>query len=215
MIVRRSVLIDAAGRPLPTTYRELQHRDLYLEWLGHNFAWTPGAVMFRREPLQAIGGFPTAAAAAADYAVYLRLSRSTEVLFDPREVVRYRQHDDNMSKDAVLMLNDTLKVLKRERHFVPARYRAAYRAGRRAWQDYYGERIVEQLRDDIREGAWRSPRFLRAVWVLVRCCPRMISLHLRRKLFRTISGARVSRSASDRIRAADPEPSTHRPQAVS
>jgi glycosyltransferase involved in cell wall biosynthesis len=215
MVARRSVLIDAAGQPLPTTYREVQNSDLYREWLGHNFAWTPGAVMFRREPLRAIGGFPCDAAAAADYAVYLQLSRSTDVLFDRREVVRYRQHDDNMSKDSILMLNDTLKVLEREGRFVPGRYRAAYRAGRRAWQQYYGERIVEELRAHVRAGRWRSRRVLRAIWFLLRCCPGTIPQHLRRKLFRTISGAAASPAASNPNHVADPEPSsTHGPQPI-
>src|SRR5581483_6423825 len=75
MVAGRSVLIDREGRQLPTSGSEPLSDDLYGEWLVRNFVWTPGAAMFRREPLIAVGGFARDVGPASDYAVYLELAR--------------------------------------------------------------------------------------------------------------------------------------------
>ncbi len=186
-VVRRCQTIDSDGRLLPSTYRRVDLTDLYGEWLVHNFVWTPGAAMFRTAMLLDIGGFPDRPAATADYAVYLRLARKGGVIFDERDAVRYRQHDSNMSHDAVLMLLGTLEVLESERPMVPPTHRSAFKAGQREWRTFYGDRIVEQLRDDWRQSriGWRQ---LVASWVLIRKCPRLVCRHVRRKAERIIRG---------------------------
>ncbi len=104
MVGRYCVLIDSQGRPLPTNSMAPKTADLYGEWLVRNLVWTPGAAVFRRQPLLDIGGFPPALGPASDYAVYLELARAGRVIFDLRQAVRYRQHDSNMSRDAIVML---------------------------------------------------------------------------------------------------------------
>jgi glycosyltransferase involved in cell wall biosynthesis len=185
-VVRRSEVMDAARQPLPATYAAVEQSDLYAEWLGQNFVWTPGAAMFRRERLAAIGGFPPDVSPAADYAVYLTLARQRAVEFQPVCAVRYRKHDSNMSRDPVLMLDATLRVLRKERAHLPPQYERAYREGLRRWRMFYGDQIVERLREAWHTRAtdgWRT-----AAWTLARHCPGVLPTHVTRKLSRVLRG---------------------------
>ena len=169
-VVRRCQTMDAQRQPLPTHHHEVDTRDLYREWLHYNFVWTPGAAMFRRARLAEIGGFPGDIPPAADYAVYLELARAAGVGYQACDAGRYRQHDGNMSRDPVLMLNATLAALRRERPHVPRGYTIDYRIGLRRWRLFYGEQIVEQLRRDWRTGTV-GPWQRQAVWTLMRSAP--------------------------------------------
>jgi glycosyltransferase involved in cell wall biosynthesis len=180
-------MIDDDGRPLPSRRPELLSEDLYREWLRSNFVWTPGAAIFRTPRLRALGGFPAGVGPAADYGVYLALARAGEVVLDPRDRVRYRQHATNMSRDPLLMLSATLAVLRRERGNLPREYAEDFAAGWQDWCDFYGEQIVERLRH-----AWRGPGVGRweiaAGGALARWCPQVLKRHLGRKLARVLHG---------------------------
>jgi hypothetical protein len=187
-IARRCEVMDRHRRPVATRYGPVPTGDLYGQLLHHNFVWTPGAAVFRRAPLAAIGGFPADVAPAADYAVYLTLARHDAIGYGPASAVRYRQHDGNMSRDPVLMLNATLEVLRRERRHAsrPAR---DFVAAERSWRTYYGEHIIERLRRDWRDSvfsAWQRA----AIWTLLTKCPRTLAVHTLRK------GLRVGRGLS-------------------
>ncbi|HEX4346020.1 MAG TPA: glycosyltransferase, partial [Vicinamibacterales bacterium] len=130
-VVRRCALMDGQGAPLPVTYAPLESDDLYRELLHTNFVWTPGAAVFRTTAIRSIAGFPSDVPAAADYSVLLQLARRGLVLSDPRDVVRYRKHGENMSQDPVLMLRQTLAVLQHETRHVPPSHIGALEEGRR------------------------------------------------------------------------------------
>lgn len=184
-VVRLCQSMDAEGTPLPTQHPTVETSDLYRAWLLCNFVWTPGAAMFRRRKLVEIGGFDPAVASVSDYALYLTLAHAGTVLFDRREVVRYRRHDEAMSSDPVLMLRSVLEVLDRERVSVLPKHAAAFRTGRRSWQAFYGEQIIERLRRDWRErrvNRWQ----LGAVYMLVRHSQAVMWANLKRKLTRVI-----------------------------
>jgi glycosyltransferase involved in cell wall biosynthesis len=187
MVARQCSLIDSSGSPLPTSYQPPASDDLYGEWLVRNLSWTPGAVLFRRRALLDIGGFPEDLGPAADYSVYLTLARSSRVLFDNRAVVRYRQHDSNMSRDAARMLRATLAVLRRERRHLPPGYRRRYRAGLRAWRTYYGEQIIQQMRHASRTGGVTGDQ-LRNAALLLSACPGVVLTNVGRKLHRVLLG---------------------------
>jgi glycosyltransferase involved in cell wall biosynthesis len=180
-VVGRCQSMDAEGRALPTRHDEVDPERLYEAWLRRNFVWTPGAALFDRRALQAIGGFPRDLGPAADYAVYLRLARDHRVAYVPRELVRYRQHGASMSRDPALMLRATLGVLRREQRDGPAWARGAIRDGAGCWREWYGEQIIERLRGDVAAGRV-GVRQLRALATLVRHCP---ALALRRASGRT------------------------------
>lgn len=190
MAARCCVLMDAAGRLLPTRCDLAEHTaDLYAAWLARNLVWTPGAAVFRRAALAAIGGFPEDIGPAADYAVYLHFARHRHVAVDARPVVRYRQHASNMSRDAARMLEATLRVLAREAPHVPPQYRRVLREGRRAWCTFYGEEIVQGLRADIRAGRLGAAQVRAAAVLLRRCCSLAFG-HAARKLGRVAGGHR-------------------------
>jgi glycosyltransferase involved in cell wall biosynthesis len=197
-VVGRCQAIDSGGQPLPATYRTIDPSNLYPEWLSNNFVWTPGAAMFRKHPLAEMGGFPAGLGPAADYAVYLRFARSGRIRPIPQELVRYRQHDANMSRDPALMLSATLEVLRRERLEAPATARPHIRRGRQHWCDWYGEQIVHRLRTDWRQGRRGRVQFQAAI-TLVRHCPAVALRHAARKTNRTLMqllgsrGRRVAR----------------------
>ena len=172
-VVGRCLPIDAEGRAVACEYQDVDAGNLYREWLPRNFVWTPGAALFRRAPLEAIGGFPIPLGPAADYAVYLRLARTSRVVFLPRPLVRYRQHDASMSRDPALMLRATLRVLRREQREGPASAHAAIRSGRDVWRGWYGEQIIDGLRRDWRAGRVGA-RQARAALTLLRHCPEMV-----------------------------------------
>ena len=208
-VVRRCQVMDAERRALPTNYSPVDSTDLYREWLQQNFAWTPGAVLFRTAELAAIGGFPPGAAAASDYAVYLALARNSAATFDPRDAVRYRQHNSNMSCDPVLMLRATLAVLREERRHMPPRYAPAYRVGLRRWRVYYGEQIIERLRRERRAGT-SGPWQRSAVWTLVTRCPTVFVIHAARKLSRLVRGVPAGPIEPGRFGPEVPAPSKTR-----
>jgi len=171
--VGRCELMDADGRPLPVQHHEIDPADLYREWLTKNFVWTPGAAMFRREALARHGGFPADLGPAADYSVYLRLARLCQVVYHGRYLVRYRQHDGSMSRDAALMLETTLEALGRERRAAPPSGIEAIMDAERVWRNWYGTQLIEGLLRDLRAGR-RGRTQIRAVWTLVRHCPALV-----------------------------------------
>jgi glycosyltransferase involved in cell wall biosynthesis len=163
-VVGRCQPIDADGRILPARHDDVD--------AGH-LVWTPGAALFDRHALEAIGGFPRHLGPAADYAVYLRLARTNRVVFLPRELVRYRQHEGSMSRDPALMLRATMGVLRRERREAPAWARTAVAAGFGTWRQWYGEQILEGVSADWRAGRV-GPRTARAALTLLRHCPALV-----------------------------------------
>jgi len=184
-VVRLCQSMDAEGTPMPTQHPTVETSDLYRAWLLRNFVWTPGAAMFRRRSLVEIGGFDPAVGPVSDYALYLTLAHAGTVLFDGREVVRYRRHDEAMSSDPVLMLRSVLEVLDRERVSIRPEHAAAFSTGRLAWRAFYGEQIIERLRRDWRER--RVDRWqLGAVYMLVRHAQAVMWANLKRKLTRVI-----------------------------
>lgn len=179
-IVGRCQVIDAGGNALPAAHSAVDPSKLYEEFLCRNFVWTPGAAMFKRSALEESGGFPPGLGPAADYAVYLRLARTGGVRYIDADLVRYRQHTSNMSRDPALMLRATLTVLDRERHEAPPSLRRHMMRARRTWCEWYGEQIVHQLRIDWHAGR-RGTAQVRSIALLVRRCPRVVVRHLARK----------------------------------
>lgn len=201
-VVGRCQLIDSDGRALPTDYEPIDPNRLYHEWLPKNFVWTPGAAIFRRDALQAIGGFPLGLGPGADYAVYLRLARTGHVRFVDAPVVRYRQHQSSMSTDPALMLRATLAVLRREWRDTQAALRPDVERGIQQWREFYGTQMVECLRRDVRRGRF-GVRQARTLGTLLARCPRLTFRHAVHKL-RLALGYRGSGRATVPDRYPDP-----------
>lgn len=191
--VGRASAMDADGGDLPSEPPRPIVRELYREWLSENFVPTPGAALFRRTPLQTIGGFEPDVGPAADYALYLRLARNQQVVDHGRVVVRYRTHAHSMSRNAVLMLRTTLRVLRAEAQFAGPEHAGAVRKGRAVWTQFYGEQILEQLREDWRDGGSVGAQ-LRSLTALVQHCPGFLARRLVTKTARALGVFRADHS---------------------
>ena len=185
----RCVSIDRVGTLLPTRRHPRIVREHYRALLRRNHIWMPAMVVFRRTALDATPGFNPAIDAAADYELYLELSRQYPVYDHGRVVAHYRRHGENMSEDAARMLRETLTVMKGQRPHIegdPAAL-AAYEAGCRHWQDFYGSALATEIRRAVR--GWRLGEAVAKSLVLGRYHPRGLLHHARRKTELTLAAA--------------------------
>lgn len=146
----------------------------YRDLLRGNLIAMHAAVLYRRDRLQAAGGFDASLRRCEDYDLYLRMARNGPIACHPDVIAEYRWHDDNMSHDINAMLDTVLSVHKRH-EAAAARDpedHAAWRAGQRNWRDYYEaemraakpslrRRIIPALRRRARERL--SPQMKRVV----------------------------------------------------
>lgn len=179
----RCVMMGPAGEPWPTRCEPRVDRDHHAALLRRNLIWMPGMAIFRREPLLAAGGFAEEGIdAAADYDLYLRLSREHPVVDHGTLVAAYRQHAESMSGDASRMLRETLTVMDRHRPDMEgdAATVAAWTDGRRDWRDFYGTHLVEEIRAHVHGREWRAA--FRKAATLARLHPEGLAWHARRKM---------------------------------
>ena len=100
--------------------------------------------------------FNPAVDASADYELYLRIARAFPICGHSGTVADYRLHGASMSRNASLMLTSTMEVLRAQRPYVTGHptYQRAYEQGRRSWQAYYGEQLIEQI---VQQAAQSAP----------------------------------------------------------
>jgi glycosyltransferase involved in cell wall biosynthesis len=175
-------VIGADGELRPFRQQPPITEDLYKSLLRRNFIWMPAQVIFRRSLLVDAGGFDPAVPAAADYELYLRLSRQKLLTAHRKVVADYRDHGGNMSGNGLLMLRSTLSVLERQWPHVRGsrEYRRAYAEGHTFWRSFYGDRVVEAIRTGLRTHGSRAAA-LRSALSLGYYDPRAVARHLLRK----------------------------------
>jgi glycosyltransferase involved in cell wall biosynthesis len=116
----------------------------YLHLLRRNFIGMHGTVTYRRDLLEATGGFDERLRRCEDYDVYLRMARQHPIAGYPDLVAAYRLHGDNMSADHRGMLQTVLGVHARHAPAAgdSAEARAAWSEGRQRWRRYYAEEMA-------------------------------------------------------------------------
>lgn len=135
--------IDVDGRVLQEWRRTMPASDHYQALLRGNYIGMGGAVVYRHAVLLQAGGFDETLRACEDYDLYLRLARTHELDAHGAVVAEYRRHGQNMSQNALLMLESALAVL--DRHRPDASDRSAYDAwvdGRQYWIQYYSPQLT-------------------------------------------------------------------------
>jgi glycosyltransferase involved in cell wall biosynthesis len=179
-------LIAADGSHIPSSRRPPVDAEHYIELLRGNYIGMHATVMYRRAALDSAGGFDTSLRACEDYDLYLRMARSFPVHSHRAIVAEYRQHDANMSKDYILMMETSLSVLRSQWKYVKGdqKRREAYKEGIRFWQDYCARGLVKQLRGSLRAG--EHGKAIRSLLALVRHNPRGLVKRGVRKLTRKI-----------------------------
>jgi glycosyltransferase involved in cell wall biosynthesis len=148
------------GSHAPTNPQQRVSRGHYRRLLEGNFIGMHAGVLYRRELLDAAGGFDESLRACEDYELYLRMSRRWPIAQHAELVAEYRQHDTNMSKDYAFMLRSVLTVLRKERAHIPDReHGRALRNGIQVWKDYYGDLLLKEW--GVRRGVRRFLGILR------------------------------------------------------
>lgn len=200
----RCVMMDETGALLETPVPPRVEGDAHAALLRNNPIWTPAAAMLRTSAVRAVGGFRRGFDAAADYDLYLRVTRESPARDHGCAVAAYRRHARNMSGDATRMLRDTLAVVSRHRPD-DGRLRD-WRAGRAMWRDFYGTQLTEDIRRDLRAGSLRAA--VGKALLLARLAPGVLAREAGRKgrvLARRRQAGRASPAAeiSSPIRRAD------------
>lgn len=151
-------MIDTEGRRRGLCHPLRQRKYGYRDFLEQNFIGNPGVALYRREPLVAVDGFDSANQAAGDYDLYLRLTHAFPVACHTEPVLEYRRHGSNMSNDPAVMLPACLHALKKQLPIVKgnASLEAALERGRTHWKDYYGERLVIKMYEDVARRKWKN-----------------------------------------------------------
>jgi glycosyltransferase involved in cell wall biosynthesis len=181
----RCNLVDARGEFLATSYRPIIRGDHYARLLLGNFIPNPGAMMFRRDAIEALGGFSVTlnGAGAEDYDLCLRLTRTYGASGFEDIVADYRQHEASLSRKAILMSDSVHSVLQSQRDHVSSNeiYKEAWKKGMRNWRRrYYSEALVSRARDNARNGRWDL--VVRDGFSLLRYNPRILVENVGRKI---------------------------------
>lgn len=164
--------IDGSGAPWgPKVRFECPGGDHYDALLRHNHIWPPAVAMCRRESLEAIHGWLWKRH-VQDLEMYLRLARQYPIYCHPEEVAEYRIQVGGRSQNRGAMLAGMMDVLRLQKPYVRAHpeYRDAFREGERRYPQYYGERLVEEMRQHYRDRRWGA--MLRGFADLIRHFPR-------------------------------------------
>jgi glycosyltransferase involved in cell wall biosynthesis len=164
--------IAADGTGLERKNEPVVQEDHYLALLRGNYVGMHGAVMYRRDALEAAQGFDPSLPCCEDYDLYLRLARRFPVACHEELVAEYRLHGANMSRNRSAMVATAVRVLRTEatRANFDERRRKAYHAGVAAWRAYYGSELLQDLQRDLRDGP-KLGRALRSAVALLRHSP--------------------------------------------
>jgi glycosyltransferase involved in cell wall biosynthesis len=149
-------LIAGDGTPLPTPPQVNVEREHYLELLRNNYIWTPGAVIYRRDLLDTVGGFNERVSASADYELNVRIARKYPIRCCGQILLEYRVHGENMTRNYAVMLKASVSARRAQRMYVAGNdvHLRAWREGIKEVQRGYGDELVDQVRLQLRNGDW-------------------------------------------------------------
>jgi glycosyltransferase involved in cell wall biosynthesis len=144
------------GAPLPyTASPPLEGRQpIYVPLLG--FEWyimPPSTAMFRREIVEAVGGFQDPWG-ADDLDFYLRAALHAEAWCHRTAVTRYRRYSTSSSRDGERMLRSVRAVYDRHRALVEGQpaARQAFEKGLAQLIEIFRDCLLENVEDRLRSG---------------------------------------------------------------
>ncbi|HJR77622.1 MAG TPA: glycosyltransferase [Nitrospiraceae bacterium] len=151
-------MIDSEGRKRGVCHPLPRRKYGYRDFLEQNFIGNPGVALYRKDALAAVEGFDSTNQAAGDYDLYLRITYAFPVACHTEPVLEYRRHGSNMSNDPAIMLPACLHALKKQLPVVrgDASLEAALKRGTTHWKNYYGERLVIKLYEDVARRKWKN-----------------------------------------------------------
>lgn len=126
--------------------KEVILSEHYTFFLKSNYIGMHGTVMYQKRVFDEFK-FDTSLKACEDYDMYLKVSRKYPVIHHSKKLAMYRMHQQNMSADAVLMLETGLKVLNRQKMLLKTDAEViALKEGIKAYKLYYGNRLFMALK---------------------------------------------------------------------
>ena len=178
-----------------TTLPSINEPDHYRALLIKNYILTPGSVIFRRAVVDELRGFNPSfeIKGSDDYDMYLRVAVKWPVCYHQEMVLEYREHESNLSKNPGQMLKSTITVLRAQQNFAkqnPA-YQDAYNQGMAFWREFYGNQVVDTVRDHMRDRNWRQA--FKGIRVLSQYSSRLLVRHAFRKLYCVLFRVRSDR----------------------
>jgi hypothetical protein len=188
--------VDREGHVLrPGAFYEIGP-DPYAALLAGNCIGMHATVMYRRDRLEATGGFDPAWRACEDYELYLRLGRHFAVACGPEVIAEYRQHDRNMSNDIPMMLRTALRVLHAQSSRLgenPTWCRACA-DGARGWKEHYATVQLSRAEEIFRKRAFYAfpiGDLLRVFLLAPLVMPRVILRYLAERLRDRVGRGRI------------------------
>ncbi len=145
----------------------------YARFLAGDAFYPPGCAIFRKDAVEAVGGFRVGMALAEDYEFYLRVSRKFPVVSHNKTVVEYRVHDANVAGRLAKarLLRVILDLLEAQAPLIagdPVLEKAA-RRGRLEWKRTFSRGICREVLYRAAHG--RLVSALGAAWTLAEYHP--------------------------------------------
>ena len=162
------------GTPIETFEQPVVRRDHYPRLLTENWAGFPARSIYRRAVFEHVSGFDPELDATADFGLNLEIARQFPFWSHDEVVAEHRTHGGNSSGDAARMLAQSLAALRGQRPHTreTPELRQAYKAAHRFWKRYYGELLVAQIGQSLRDR--ERGRALRETATLARYSPRLL-----------------------------------------
>jgi len=148
--------ISRDGHPLQDAAFTPIGPDAYATMLRGNSIGMHATAMYRRDRLEAVGGFDPSYRACEDYELYLRLARLFPIASGNEIIAEYRQHARNMSNNSPLMLRTALAALESQASLIAndGERRLAYAEGVRRWKDFYAGQQLLKMYEAAKERRW-------------------------------------------------------------
>ncbi|MBS1811265.1 MAG: glycosyltransferase [Acidobacteria bacterium] len=106
-------VVDFALNPIEVRRSQRQGSALEDLLTRGNVVATPSTVLCERTLFDSVGSFDPALSQCADWDMWVRLAARTEFLYLDEPLVTYRQHSNNMSRNAPLLEYDSVQVLSK------------------------------------------------------------------------------------------------------
>lgn len=169
--------IDAQGQLIEDSSRSILARPyehpIYPNILKGNSVHPPARHLFQRTVFDVVGEFDTSLTVAEDYDMYLRVAAAFPGYSHNHTVVEYRDYQSSASATArpSQHLLASMRVLDKQKPVVRhnREYQAAYRVGRKHWQQIYSRFVVYDIAVYLKAG--KVDRALIALYLLLRYYP--------------------------------------------
>jgi glycosyltransferase involved in cell wall biosynthesis len=162
--------IDAAGNPSARlTAAPKLRRDPLRQIIRRNFIQCPSQVLISRATLREIGFFDPTIRGSADWDLWIRAVAAGPIIADPRVMTMYRQHDQQWSRDRIMVRQGGVRVMEKTAGWIASVRPDLRWQVRRRWARWLREVARAQFRSQQRAERAEASRTLRrglALWPL-------------------------------------------------